>query len=36
MGKERRQPNGFVGLVYLGALSLAAGAVTLGIALLTA
>jgi hypothetical protein len=36
MGKERRQPNGLVALVYLGALSLAAGAVTLGIALLTA
>jgi hypothetical protein len=36
MGKERRQPNGLVALVYVGALSLAAGALTLGVALLTA
>ena len=35
-GKGRTQPNGLIALVYLGAVSLAAGVVTLGAGLLTA
>lgn len=34
-GRDATKPNGFVVLLYLGAASLAAGAVALGIALLT-
>jgi hypothetical protein len=34
-GRGRTTPNGFIALVYAGALSLAAGVVSLGIALLT-
>ena len=34
MGQGRTQPNALIWLVYAGALSLAAGAVTLGIGLL--
>ncbi|MGH8872683.1 MAG: hypothetical protein ACRDWS_11965 [Acidimicrobiia bacterium] len=36
MGRGRTGPNRFMSLVYLGALSLATGVVTLGVALLTA
>lgn len=35
MGAARTRPNGLIWLVWLGALSLAAGALTLGIGLLT-
>lgn len=35
MGQGRARPNRFLVLVYLGALSLGVGAVTLGVALLT-
>lgn len=33
-GRGREEPNGLIALVYLGALSLAAGTLTLGIALI--
>ena len=36
MGQGRTRPNRFLVLVYLGALSLGVGAVTLGVSLLTA
>ena len=36
IGKDRRRPNGFIALLWLGAASVAAGVVTLGIGLLTA
>jgi hypothetical protein len=34
MGKGRTRPNGFIGLIYLGMVSLAAGVVALGVSLL--
>lgn len=34
-GKDRAQPNALIALVYLGATSLAAGTLTLGVALIT-
>ena len=36
LGRDRRRPNRLVALLWLGALSVAAGVVTLGIGLLTA
>lgn len=36
LGRERTRPNRLIVLVYLGALSLAAGALALGVGLLTA
>jgi len=35
-GKDRTGPNGFLWILWLGALSLAAGVVCLGVGLLTA